>query len=216
MTTTDPLAALNAPQRRAVTFGQPLADRKGVDCGPLLVVAGAGTGKTETIAHRAAWLAMNGVDPARIMLLTFTRRAAAQMRRRAHDIMRQALGDTLGNKAQAMLQRLVWAGTFHSVGNRLLRHYGRHLNLEPGYTVIDRGDSADLFDNLRQELKLSEQNQRFPRKDTCLAIYSWRINTHKTLRETLEQQFQWCVAWEQDLSRLCRAYVERKQRCGLL
>jgi DNA helicase-2/ATP-dependent DNA helicase PcrA len=140
---------------------------------------GAGTGKTETIAHRAAWLAMQGVDPARMLLLTFTRRAAGQMRRRAHDIMRQALGDTLGNKAQAMLQRLVWAGTFHSIGNRLLRHYGRHLNLEPGYTVIDRSDSADLFDNLRQELKLGEQFQRFPRKDTCLAIYSWRINTQR-------------------------------------
>ena len=159
---------------------------------------------------------MNGVDPARILLLTFTRRAAGQMRRRAHDIMRQALGDTLGNKAQAMLQRLVWAGTFHSIGNRLLRHYGRHLNLEPGYTVIDRSDSADLFDNLRQELKLSEQHQRFPRKDTCLAIYSWRINTQKSLHETLEQQFQWCLGWEQDLGKLCRAYVERKQRCGLL
>ena len=216
MASIDPLAALNAPQRRAVTFGQPIAEGKGVTCGPLLVVAGAGTGKTETIAHRAAWLAMNGVDPQRIMLLTFTRRAASQMRRRAHDIMRLTLGDTLGNKAQAMLQRLVWAGTFHSIGNRLLRHYGRHLNLEPGYTVIDRSDSADLFDNLRQELKLSEQHQRFPRKDTCLAIYSWRINTQKSLHETLEQQFQWCLSWEQDLAKLCRAYVERKQRCGLL
>jgi DNA helicase II / ATP-dependent DNA helicase PcrA len=216
MASTDPFTALNTPQRRAVTFGQPLADGKGVQSGPLLVVAGAGTGKTETIAHRAAWLAMNGVDPARILLLTFTRRAAAQMRRRAHDIMRTTLGDTLGNKAQAMLQRLAWAGTFHSIGNRLLRHYGRHVNLEPGYTVIDRSDSADLFDNLRQELKLTEQSQRFPRKDTCLAIYSWRINTQKTLHETLEQQFSWCLSWEQDLAKLCRAYVERKQRCGLL
>ncbi len=216
MAATDPLSNLNTPQRRAVTFGQPRADGKGVQCGPMLVVAGAGTGKTETIAHRAAWLAMNGVDPARILLLTFTRRAAMQMRRRAHDIMRVALGDTLGNKAQAMLQRLVWAGTFHSIGNRLLRHYGRYLNLEPGYSVIDRSDSADLFDNLRQEMKLGEQYQRFPRKDTCLAIYSWRINTQKSLHETLEQQFPWCLSWEQDLAKLCRAYVERKQRCGLL
>jgi len=216
MAATDPLSNLNTPQRRAVTFGQPRADGKGVQSGPLLVVAGAGTGKTETIAHRAAWLAMNGVDPARILLLTFTRRAAMQMRRRAHDIMRQALGDTLGNKAQAMLQRLVWAGTFHSIGNRLLRHYGRYLNLEPGYSVIDRSDSADLFDSLRQEMKLGEQYQRFPRKDTCLAIYSWRINTQKSLHETLEQQFPWCLNWEQDLAKLCRAYVERKQRCGLL
>ena len=216
MPATDPLAALNTPQRRAVTFGQPLADGKGVRAGPLLVVAGAGTGKTDTIAHRVAWLAMNGVDPSRMLLLTFTRRAAAQMRRRAHDILRLALDDTLGNKSQAMLQRLTWAGTFHSIGNRLLRHYGRHLNLDPAFSVIDRSDSADLFDNLRQELGLTEQYQRFPRKDTCLAIYSWRINTQKSLHDTLEQQFGWCLGWEQEISKLCRAYVERKQRCGLL
>ena len=216
MPATDPLAALNTPQRRAVTFGQPLADGKGVRAGPLLVVAGAGTGKTDTIAHRVAWLAMNGVDPSRMLLLTFTRRAAAQMRRRAHDILRLALDDTLGNKSQAMLQRLTWAGTFHSIGNRLLRHYGRHLNLDPAFSVIDRSDSADLFDNLRQELGLTEQYQRFPRKDTCLAIYSWRINTQKSLHDTLEQQFSWCLGWEQEISKLCRAYVERKQRCGLL
>ena len=216
MPAVDPLASLNTPQRRAATFGQPLPDGKGVRAGPLLVVAGAGTGKTNTIAHRVAWLVMNGVDPARILLLTFTRRAATEMRRRSHDILRQALDDTLGNKAQAMLQRLVWAGTFHSIGNRLLRHYGRHLNLEPGFTVIDRGDSADLFDSLRQELGYTEQYQRFPRKDTCLAIYSWRINTQKSLHETLEQQFSWCLGWEQDLAKLCRAYVERKQRYSLL
>jgi DNA helicase-2/ATP-dependent DNA helicase PcrA len=216
MPAVDPLATLNAPQRKAVTFGQPLPEGKGVRAGPLLVVAGAGTGKTNTIAHRVAWLVMNGVDPARILLLTFTRRAANEMRRRAHDILRQALNDTLGNKAQAMLQRLNWAGTFHSIGNRLLRHYGRHLKLEPGFTVIDRGDSADLFDNLRQELGLTEQYQRFPRKDTCLAIYSWRVNTQKTLRETLEQQFSWCLGWEADLAKLCRTYVERKQQYGLL
>ena len=216
MPAADPLATLNTPQRKAVTYGQPLPEGKGVRAGPLLVVAGAGTGKTNTIAHRVAWLVMNGVDPARILLLTFTRRAATEMRRRAHDILRQALDDTLGNKAQAMLQRLNWAGTFHSIGNRLLRHYGRHLKLEPGFTVIDRGDSADLFDNLRQELGLTEQYQRFPRKDTCLAIYSWRVNTQKSLRETLEQQFSWCLGWEQDLSKLCRTYVERKQQYGLL
>jgi len=216
MPAVDLLATLNAPQRKAVTFGQPLPDGKGVRAGPLLVVAGAGTGKTSTIAHRVAWLVMNGVDPARVLLLTFTRRAAQEMRRRAHDILRQALSDTLGNKAQAMLQRLNWAGTFHSIGNRLLRHYGRHLKLEPGFTVIDRSDSADLFDNLRQELGLTEQYQRFPRKDTCLAIYSWRVNTQKSLHETLEQQFSWCLGWEPDLGKLCRAYVERKQRFGLL
>src|SRR5258708_23641985 len=129
----DPLATLNAPEGKVVTYGQRLADGKGVGAGPLLVVAGAGTGKTNTIAHRVAWLVMNGVDPARILLLTFTRRAAGEMRRRAHDIMRQALNDTLGNKAQAMLQRLNCSVTFHSIGNPLPLHYSPPLTLKPDF-----------------------------------------------------------------------------------
>jgi hypothetical protein len=130
------LDILNAAQKKAVTYGEPTGD-KGWAAGPLLVIAGAGTGKTSTIAHRVAQLVVHGVDPARLLLLTFTRRAAGEMRRRAHDIVREALNDTLGNKAQAMLQRLVWAGTFHSIGNRLLRHYARQLKLDPSFTVVD-------------------------------------------------------------------------------
>jgi len=209
------LTILNAAQRKAVTYGEAVPE-KGWRAGPLLVIAGAGTGKTSTIAHRVAQLVLHGVDPARLLLLTFTRRAAAEMRRRSHEIVREAMGDTLGNKAQAVLQRLVWAGTFHSVANRLLRHYARHLKLEPSFTVIDRADSADLIDQIRTELGLAAKEQRFPRKDTCLAIYSWRVNTQKSLPEALEQQFPWCKDWEEDLRKLFRGYVERKQRYALL
>ncbi|MFT3906294.1 MAG: ATP-dependent helicase [Steroidobacteraceae bacterium] len=216
MPTTKHLERLNSAQKKAVTYGEPLPDGKGFKAGPLLVVAGAGTGKTSTIAHRVAHLVVNGVDPARILLLTFTRRAAQEMRRRAHEIVRGALSDALGNKSQAVLQRLTWAGTFHAMGNRLLRHYARHLNLDPAFTVLDRGDSADLFDTLRQELGFAAREQRFPRKDTCLALYSWRVNTRKSLADTLAQQFPWCQNWEADLARLCRAYVERKQQLNLL
>jgi DNA helicase-2/ATP-dependent DNA helicase PcrA len=209
------LTSLNSAQRKAVTYGEALPE-KGWRAGPLLVIAGAGTGKTTAIAHRVAQLVMNGVDPARVLLLTFTRRAAGEMRRRSHDIVREALADTLGNKAQAVLQRLVWAGTYHSIGNRLLRHYARHLKLEPSFTVIDRADSADLLDEVRVQLGLAAKEQRFPRKDTCLAIYSWRVNTQKSLQEALEQQFPWCRDWEADLRKLFRGYVERKQRYALL
>jgi DNA helicase-2/ATP-dependent DNA helicase PcrA len=209
------LANLNSAQRKAVTYGEP-APAKGWRAGPLLVIAGAGTGKTSTIAHRVAQLVLHEVDPARLLLLTFTRRAASEMRRRSHEIVRAALGDTLGNKAQIVLQRLVWAGTFHSIANRLLRHYARHLQLEPSFTVIDRADSADLLDEIRAQLGLAAKEQRFPRKDTCLAIYSWRVNTQKSLQEALEQQFPWCKDWEEDLRRLFRGYVERKQRHALL
>jgi DNA helicase-2/ATP-dependent DNA helicase PcrA len=216
MSPEDAVETLNAAQKRAAQFGDVLPERKGVRAGPLLVIAGAGTGKTKTIAHRVAHLVLNGVDPARILLLTFTRRAAQEMRRRAHDVLRHEMQDVLGTKSQAMLQRLAWAGTFHSIGNRLLRHYAAQLRLDPGFTVIDRADSADLFDTLREELQFTSKYQRFPRKDTCLAIYSWRVNTQKSLHDTLEQQFPWFANWEEDLTRLCRTYVQRKQQYNLL
>jgi DNA helicase-2/ATP-dependent DNA helicase PcrA len=215
MPTTSHLERLNGPQRKAVTYGEPLPE-KGFKAGPLLIIAGAGTGKTDTLAHRVAHLVMHGVDPARILMLTFTRRAATEMRRRAHDITKKALNETLGGVSQTILQRLSWAGTFHSVGNRMLRHYARHLKLDPQFSVVDRGDSADLMDGLRQELGLANKEQRFPRKETCLQIYSYRVNTQRSLKETLEQQYPWCVQWEADLTRLCRAYVEQKQRYNVL
>ncbi len=231
MTTPAYMAALNNAQRKAVTFGETRgADQsvtfidkvggkgaeKGIDAGPLLIIAGAGTGKTNTLAHRVAYLAMNGVDPGRILMLTFSRRAAQEMRRRARDIVKQALNEPLGGLNQVLAQRLSWAGTFHSMANRLLRHYARHLKLDPQFTVVDRGDSADLMDAIRQELGLDGKEQRFPRRDTCLAIYSHRVNTRKSLKESLEEQYPWCVQWEDELTRLYRAYVQRKQSYGIL
>ena len=215
MSTASHLAKLNGPQRRAASYGEPLPE-KGFKSGPLLIVAGAGTGKTDTLAHRVAHLVIHGVDPARIMMLTFTRRAATEMRRRAYELAKSALNETLGGVSQSILQRMSWAGTFHSVGNRLLRHYARHLKLDPQFSVLDRGDSADLMDAVRQELGLAQKEQRFPRKDTCLQIYSHRINTQRSLKETIEAQFPWCAQWEAELTRLCRAYVERKQHNSLL
>lgn len=214
MSTASHLEKLNGPQRKAVSYGEPLP--KGVKAGPLLIIAGAGTGKTSTLAHRVAHLAIHGVDPARILMLTFTRRAAAEMRRRAHDIVKTALNEPLGGVSHTISQRLTWAGTFHSIGNRLLRHYAKHLKLDPHFTVVDRGDAADLMDAVRMDLGFATKEQRFPRKDTCLQIYSYRVNTQKSLKETLEQQFPWCLQWEADLSKLYRTYVERKQRCGIL
>jgi len=215
MTTTAHLDRLNAAQRKAVTHGEPLPE-KGYASGPLLIVAGAGTGKTDTLAHRVSHLVLNGVDPARILMLTFTRRAATEMRRRAHEITRKALNDTLGGASQSIAQRLTWAGTFHSIGNRLLRHYAPHLQLDPHFSVIDRADAADLMDSLRQELGLAGKERRFPRKDTCLQIYSHRVNTRAPLDETLEQHFPWCAQWETELVQLYRVYVEQKQHSSLL
>ena len=215
MSTASHLAKLNAAQRKAASYGEVVPD-EGVRSGPLLIVAGAGTGKTDTLAHRVAHLAINGVDPARILMLTFSRRAAVEMRRRAREIVKGALNEALGGISQSLSARLSWSGTFHSMGNRLLRHYARHLRLDPQFSVMDRADSADLMDVVRQELGLAAKEQRFPRKDACLAIYSHRVNTQKSLKDSLEQQYPWCAQWEAELTRLYRAYVERKQRHNIL
>jgi DNA helicase-2/ATP-dependent DNA helicase PcrA len=215
MATTAHLEKLNAAQRKAVTYGEPLPE-KGFASGPLLILAGAGTGKTDTLAHRVAHLVLNGVDPARILMLTFTRRAAQEMRRRAHEITKKALNEAMGGVSATISQRLGWAGTFHSIGNRLLRHYAAHLQLDPHFSVLDRGDAADLMDSLRAELGLAARDQRFPRKDTCLQIYSNRVNTRTALKDTLERHFPWCAQWEAELTALFRAYVEQKQHGHLL
>jgi DNA helicase II / ATP-dependent DNA helicase PcrA len=180
-------------------------------------VAGAGTGKTDTLAHRVAHLVINGVDPGRILMLTFTRRAATEMRRRAHEITRTALNESMGGGvSQSIVQRLTWSGTFHSIGNRLLRHYAPQLHLDPHFSVIDRADAADLMDSLRQELGFASKEQRFPRKETCLQIYSNRVNTRSPLKQTLDQHYPWCAQWESELTSLYRAYVEQKQHASLL
>jgi DNA helicase-2/ATP-dependent DNA helicase PcrA len=216
MSTAEQLGSLNGPQRKAVTYGEALPGGKGFRSGPLLIVAGAGTGKTNTLAHRVAHLALSGADPARILMLTFTRRAAMEMKRRANEIMRAVLDDKLGGKASSISQRLTWAGTFHSIGNRLLRHYAKHVGLDPAFTVLDRADAADLLDTVRTELGFSGKGQRFPRKDTCLGIYSYRVNTQKSLKETLESQYSWCAMHEEDIGKLLRGYVERKSQYRVL
>jgi DNA helicase-2/ATP-dependent DNA helicase PcrA len=203
--------ALNPGQRRAATFGTPVPE-KGVSAGPLLILAGAGTGKTNTLAHRTAHLVLNGTDPSRIMMLTFTRRAAQEMIKRAQTVVAEVLSDRGKGGDRSVVSRLTWGGTFHSVGSRILRLYAKHLGLDPNFTVLDRSDAADLMDVIRTELGYSGRPKRFPRKDTCLAIYSYRVNTRLSLKQTLEEQFPWCLEWEADLTKLYREYVGRKQK----
>ena len=205
----DYLDRLNPAQRQAASFGRIAADGA-FTSGPLLVIAGAGTGKTMTLAHRVAHLVIKGVSPERILLLTFTRRAAEEMTRRVESIVREAL--TADRGPQPAHGILPWSGTFHSVANRLLRRFAHNLGLDPGFSVLDRGDAADLMDVVRHELGLSRKSRRFPKKDTCLAIYSRCINARKTLRKSLDETFPWCADWEAELRSLFRHYVERKQQ----
>ena len=176
--------------------------------GPLLVIAGAGTGKTKTLAYRVAHLVVNGVDPQRILLLTFTRRAAEEMIRRVERITRAAL--SVGHVD------LPWAGTFHAIGARLLREYANHVGLKPAFTILDRSDAADVMNLVRHELGQSKKEERFPKKDTCLAIYSLTVNSRVPLERVLSKRFPWCEQWQAELQDLFREYVATKQRQNVL
>ena len=205
----DYLGTLNPAQRLAAEYGDAGAGH-GLRAGPLLVIAGAGTGKTMTLAHRVAHLLISGVSPERVLLLTFTRRAAEEMTRRVESIVRAS---TPGREAAPLPSGgLPWSGTFHSVANRLLRRYAHNLGLDPGFSVLDRGDAADIMDVVRHEQKLTRTARRFPKKDTCLAIYSRCVNTQKTLSDTLDETYPWCSDWTDELKELFRCYVLRKQQ----
>jgi DNA helicase-2/ATP-dependent DNA helicase PcrA len=204
----DYLEMLNSAQRQAAVYGS-LSESGQFSSGPLLVIAGAGTGKTMTLAHRVAHLLISGVSPERILLLTFTRRASQEMTRRVEAIVKKA---TQGLGTAALPSGgLPWAGTFHSIGNRLLRRFAHNLGLDPGFSVLDRGDAADMLDVIRHELKLTRTARRFPKKDTCLAIYSRCVNTGQPLSDTLEKIYPWCMDWSDELAELFRHYVIRKQ-----
>jgi DNA helicase II / ATP-dependent DNA helicase PcrA len=203
---------LNKSQRAAVEHGI----GKGRSSAPLLIIAGAGTGKTKTLAHRVAHLVLNGTDPHRILLLTFTRRAAAEMTRRAARVLGQARRATPEIGARVPACEVDWSGTFHGIANRLLRFHAHAIGLDPSFTVLDRSDSGDLMNLLRNDLGLAKKAARFPKKDTCLSIYSHTVNACCELARTLGTVFPWCADWTEELKELFRAYVVAKQRDNVL
>ncbi len=190
------LEDLNACQRQAVTHGD----------GPLLVVAGAGSGKTRTLACRVAFLIEHGVPPERILLLTFTRRAADEMLKRA--------SATVASQSQATHR--VWGGTFHAFANRVLRIYARPGGLAQEFSVVDRTDAEDLLNVIRNELGLAQKGKRFPQKATCLDIYSRRVNSTDDLGDVLAKHYPWCLEWQRELVTLFQSYVDRKQQQNVL
>ncbi|MCH7636335.1 MAG: ATP-dependent helicase [Proteobacteria bacterium] len=209
----DYLGLLNPAQRQAAEYGE-LDAENAFRAGPLLVIAGAGTGKTMTLAHRVAHLIIAGVSPERILLLTFTRRAAQEMTRRVDAIVRRAMA--ANSSRQLPAGGLPWSGTFHAIANRLLRQYAANLGLDPGFSILDRGDAADVIDITRHEMALSKKSRRFPKKDTCLAIYSRCVNSNKPLVDVLDEIYPWCADWEAELRELFRLYVARKQQSQAL
>jgi DNA helicase II / ATP-dependent DNA helicase PcrA len=202
------LESLNPEQRRAVEHG---ATGPGPYV-PLLVIAGAGSGKTNTLAHRVAHLIVSGADPRRILLMTFSRRAASEMTNRVERIARKVLGDRAG----VMTDALAWAGTFHGIGARLLRDYAEQIGIDPAFTIHDREDSADLINLIRHDKGFSKTKERFPTKGTCLAIYSRCVNAETSIEQVLGSSFPWCAGWAAELKELFAAYVESKQRQNVL
>jgi len=185
--------ALNPQQLAAVTAGD----------GPALVIAGAGSGKTRTLVYRVAYLIDRGIDPATILLLTFTRKAAQEMLKRS--------GLLIGARSER-----VCGGTFHSVANLLLRRYGRPIGLEAGFTILDRGDAEDLINLLRAQLGLSEKDKRFPRKGTLADIFSKCENTLQSLEDVVLDEFIHFSEHLEEVAKLKRAYDSVKRQRQLL
>jgi DNA helicase-2/ATP-dependent DNA helicase PcrA len=185
------LEALNDEQRAAATHAG----------GPLLILAGAGTGKTTTLCARVAWLVTEGVPAERILLLTFTRRASREMLQRARGLVPSS--------------SRVLGGTFHSVAHRLVRRHAAALGLPSGFGVLDAGDAADVLDLLREEHGHAKSRTRFPKKGTLLDIYSRTVNAQEPLSGVLTQHFPWCEEHRESISALFKAYTARKRELGV-
>jgi DNA helicase-2/ATP-dependent DNA helicase PcrA len=162
----DYAAELNEQQLAAVTAPP----------GPLLVIAGAGSGKTRTLTYRVAYLLENGIDPRTILLLTFTNKAARQMLDRVANLLPV---DASG----------LWGGTFHSVGNRMLRRHGSALGYSSGFTIMDREDQKDLINTVVASAGIDPKEIRFPKGDVLAEIFSFVVNTEKPLEELLAEKF---------------------------
>lgn len=171
--------------------------------GPLLIIAGAGTGKTRTLVYRVAHLIDGGVDPRSILLLTFTRRAAEEMIRRAGLLIDSRCNQVAG-------------GTFHSFANLVLREYGRRIDLSPSFTIMDRTDSEDVIQHIRVEMGLNTKERRFPRKQTVAEIFSMALNKQTPLPELIELEYPHLIEANEELVDLNRRYIDYKQTKSLV
>ncbi len=197
----DFLAELNPEQRAAATFETPA---------PLRIVAGAGTGKTTALASRVAWLLASGTPPERVLLLTFTRRAARQLLARTETMLARVPTPRRGAGR-------VQGGTFHSVAHRTLRHHAPRLGLPDGFSVLDTSDATDLFDLVRdQHLGSSTARRRLPRKGLLLDLYSRAVNTGQPLSDVIAVVAPWCGELTESVATMCKEYVVRKRALGLL
>ncbi|MFZ0178831.1 MAG: ATP-dependent helicase [Candidatus Dormiibacterota bacterium] len=194
---------LTDAQRSAVTH----------DGGPLRILAGAGTGKTTTLSARVAWLLATGAPPERLLLLTFTRRAARQMLARTSSRMTAAGFD----RASGSPAGRVTGGTFHAIAHRTLRRYAATLGIPEGFSVLDAADAADVIDMVRdQQGHAASTRRRFPRKALLVDLYSAAVNTGRPLSSVVPEMAPWAEDCVEAIAEICRGYVRRKRSAGLV
>lgn len=186
-------ASLNKQQLEAVTAGK----------GPILVIAGAGSGKTRTITYRVAWLLDCGVPPERILLLTFTNKAAKEMLHRVEHL--------LSGEA-----RKIWGGTFHHIGNLILRRYAHLLGYNNNYTIIDREDSRDLLDLCLTDLNIDIKKRRFPKSDILSDIISLAISTEENVEKIVKGKYPFFSEQIDEIKRVLESYQNRKRKLNLM
>jgi DNA helicase-2/ATP-dependent DNA helicase PcrA len=189
----DLAAELNPAQAAAAIHGD----------GPLLIIAGAGTGKTRTLVYRVAHLLERGVRPERILLLTFTRRAAQEMLSRAERLV-------------GANSRNVHGGTFHATAHRLLRRFGPAAGVAKDFTIMDQGDSEDLFQLSRSKLGYAQKGKRFPKKESLQYVYSRHVNTGISVDDILRDEYPQFVDYLEDFGRIFADYTARKQERNLV
>ena len=193
------LDELNDEQRRAATHAD----------GPLLVLAGAGTGKTGTLVARAAWLRAQGVEASRILLLTFTRRAA-------DDMLARVVSRAATTPGARSADERICGGTFHAIAHRIIRAHAESFSLPPAFSVIDPADVADVLDSLRTDHGLVGTERRAPRAAVCADIYTRCVNTQTTVADVVASGFPWCRDFTGQLAGLFRAYGAHKRTHGLV
>jgi DNA helicase-2/ATP-dependent DNA helicase PcrA len=193
-------AELNDQQFEAVTATG--ADGS-VNSGPMLVIAGAGSGKTRTLTYRVAWLVEHGVPPGRILLLTFTNKAAKEMLRRVENLLPTDIS-------------AIWGGTFHHIGNRILRRHAKLLGFGNDFTILDREDSKDMLDACVAEAGIDTKQERFPKGDVLADIYSLAVNTDRSIEKVLVEQYDYFSHLAGPIQTLRDVYRERKLKANAM
>jgi DNA helicase II / ATP-dependent DNA helicase PcrA len=171
--------------------------------GPSLVLAGAGSGKTRTLVYRVAWLLDNGVEPESILLLTFTNKAAREMISRVRDLL-------------PLETRAIWGGTFHSIGNRLLRRHAREIGLQPGFSIMDREDQEDLLKSVVDASGIDQKAVRFPAAEVLGDIFSMAVNTDRSVAQVIGEKYQSFFPLVDQVDLLRKKYEDRKRAANVV